>query len=246
MQKWMLSLTAVLAIGFVSLALAGPGKDKGDKMKMAGPMPGDQAPAFTLTDQSGKSVTLSNLSGKVVVLEWFNNECPYVIKHYKTGHMNELASQYADKGVVWLAVNSTSVKTADDMKTVSTDWKIDRPILLDAASEVRKHAEEEADALMTKARDDAAELETTALRHLEEAENTARDNKRRSEEEAAATIATAKRDAEAIMADAADRYNQLIRDEQDLGERLRNIKGDLENALGRVPAPAPAPPNTSF
>jgi len=36
------------------------------------------APAFTLTDKHGKSHSLAGLAGKVVVLEWWNPECPFV------------------------------------------------------------------------------------------------------------------------------------------------------------------------
>ncbi len=99
---------------------------------------GDQAPAFTLKDQSGKDVSLSDYSGKIVVLEWFNEGCPFVVKHYKEGHMNTLAGKYADKGVVWLRVNSTSNATQDSNAKIAGDWKIAGPILLDADGEVGK------------------------------------------------------------------------------------------------------------
>jgi peroxiredoxin len=93
---------------------------------------GKPAPAFTLQDQAGKTVSLSDYSGKIVVLEWFNNSCPYVQKHYKTGHMNTLAKTYEGKGVVWLAINSTKDRTVDDNKSIADQWGINRPILSDA------------------------------------------------------------------------------------------------------------------
>jgi peroxiredoxin len=137
MRKILASLFVVALVGAMSVALAGPG-DKAGKgaAAMKGPTPGDAAPAFSLMDQNGKTVSLSDQSGKIVVVEWFNNECPFVVKHYKEGHMNQLATKYADKGVVWLAVNSTSGKTADEMKTVAGDWKMTRPILLDTDGSV--------------------------------------------------------------------------------------------------------------
>jgi peroxiredoxin len=93
---------------------------------------GAAAPAFSLQDQSGKSVSLADFKGKIVVLEWFNNECPYVVKHYKLGSMNALASKYAEKGVVWLAINSTKGKTNADNAAIAESWSIKRPILNDA------------------------------------------------------------------------------------------------------------------
>ncbi len=52
--------------------------------------PGAVAPAFTLTDTSGKAVQLADYRGKFVVLEWTNPECPFVRKHYTSGNMQDL------------------------------------------------------------------------------------------------------------------------------------------------------------
>ncbi|NLH17850.1 MAG: redoxin domain-containing protein, partial [Phycisphaerae bacterium] len=43
----------------------------------------DSSLAFTLKDQTGKEVRLSDFAGKIVVLEWLNPECPFVQAHYK-------------------------------------------------------------------------------------------------------------------------------------------------------------------
>jgi peroxiredoxin len=130
MRKVLISLTAVLAMALVT-AFAFAGDKHGDKKASDGLHPGTVVPNFAGTDQNGKLVELNELKGKLVVLEWFNNECPFVVKHYKTGAMNELASRYADKGVVWVLVNSTAGKSEADMQTVAKDWNITRPILLD-------------------------------------------------------------------------------------------------------------------
>jgi peroxiredoxin len=99
---------------------------------------GDAAPAFSLTDQDGKTVSLADFAGKVVVLEWFNDQCPYVQKHYKEGHMNNLAAQYKDKGVVWLAINSTSSTSNEKNKAIASKWSVSRPILNDASGATGK------------------------------------------------------------------------------------------------------------
>jgi cytochrome oxidase Cu insertion factor (SCO1/SenC/PrrC family) len=39
------------------------------------PVPGDRAPAFTLTDQNGHTLSLASLRGKVVVLEFMDPHC---------------------------------------------------------------------------------------------------------------------------------------------------------------------------
>src|SRR5258706_3385229 len=79
---------------------------------LASAPPGPPAPAFALTEPSGKAVNLADYKGKTVVLEWHNFECPFVQKHYRSGNMQALQKKYAND-VVWLAVSSTS-KTASD------------------------------------------------------------------------------------------------------------------------------------
>ena len=76
-------------------------------MAIAAPEAGKPAPDFSATDIDGKTVKLSGLKGKIVVLEWNNPDCPFVKKHYGSGNMQQLQSYARDKKVMWLAVNSS-------------------------------------------------------------------------------------------------------------------------------------------
>lgn len=69
---------------------------------------GKPAPNFTLPGAHAKSVELSKLKGKIVVLEWLNHGCPFVRKHYESGNMQALQKKYTDKGVVWLSIISSA------------------------------------------------------------------------------------------------------------------------------------------
>ncbi|MGC2765421.1 MAG: redoxin domain-containing protein [Candidatus Acidiferrum sp.] len=69
---------------------------------------GDPAPEFTATASNGKTVRLSDYRGKYVVLEWHNNGCPYVGKHYKSGNMQRLQKQWTGEGVVWFTILSSA------------------------------------------------------------------------------------------------------------------------------------------
>src|ERR1035441_7840421 len=71
---------------------------------------GKAAPDFTGTDINGKTVKLSDYKGKIVVLESYNSDCPFCNNQYKSGAMQELQSDLAAKGVVWLLVNSVNPK----------------------------------------------------------------------------------------------------------------------------------------
>jgi peroxiredoxin len=69
---------------------------------------GEPAPEFTLTDTKGTSHNLSDFRGKYVVLEWVNHGCPFVVKFYSVGKMQELQKAAADDGVVWLSICSSA------------------------------------------------------------------------------------------------------------------------------------------
>jgi peroxiredoxin len=69
---------------------------------------GESAPSFTATDSNGKPESLADFKGKWVVLEWTNNECPFVKKHYGSGNMQKLQKLFTGKGVTWLSVVSSA------------------------------------------------------------------------------------------------------------------------------------------
>jgi AhpC/TSA family protein len=69
---------------------------------------GVPAPAFTLTDSNGRTVSLADFKGKTMVLEWTNHDCPYVRKHYGGNNMQALQKKWTGQGVVWLSVISSA------------------------------------------------------------------------------------------------------------------------------------------
>ena len=102
---------------------------------------GTAAPAFSLKGIDGKDYTLESLKGKVVVLEWFNPDCPYVKKHHVTNKtMQETAAKLAEKGVVWLAINSGAEGKQgagpERNKRAKEEYKVAYPILLDMDGKV--------------------------------------------------------------------------------------------------------------
>jgi peroxiredoxin len=104
---------------------------------------GQKAPAFSLTDTDGKQHALKDYAGKIVVLEWFNADCPFSGKDgrksvHATGRAAALRKQLkiVDPGIVYLLIDSTAHrKTKPDIiatdKAARTQWKIDAPILID-------------------------------------------------------------------------------------------------------------------
>lgn len=66
------------------------------------------APDFTAKTTKGETFTLSQQKGKLVVLEWNNNDCPFVKKHYDSGNMQTLQKKYTGEGVVWVSIISSA------------------------------------------------------------------------------------------------------------------------------------------
>lgn len=96
-------LTGLAALGSAALL---------PRLASAAAAVGQPAPDFSLSDTTGKPVSLSQFKGKLVVLEWNNPGCPFVRKHYN-GNMQALQKDFTQKGVVWLAVNSTETQSGD-------------------------------------------------------------------------------------------------------------------------------------
>jgi peroxiredoxin len=102
---------------------------------------GHAAPDFTLTDADGKSHTLSEYAadGKIVVLEWFNPTCPFVVRHYeKYTTMEDLYGEFSEKEIVFLSINSAHEGHATyghDAET-SKKWGKHAPVLIDANGNV--------------------------------------------------------------------------------------------------------------
>jgi peroxiredoxin len=72
---------------------------------------GQPAPAFSLQDLDGKTVSLADFKGKAVVLEWINPNCPFSRGHSEKKTMSATAAKHPD--AVWLGINSTAAGHPD-------------------------------------------------------------------------------------------------------------------------------------
>ncbi len=97
LSQWIKSLALALVVSF---AVGTTG--------FAAPQSGEAAPEFSLKGSDGKTYKLSDFKNKVVVLEWFNKDCPYVRKFYDTKTMQELQKDAVGKEVVWLSIISSA------------------------------------------------------------------------------------------------------------------------------------------
>lgn len=111
----------------------------------AAPTVGRPAPTFSVIDSTGATVSLADFKGKFVVLEWTNDGCPFVQKHYhgnSGGNMQALQQQVRDQGAVWLSVISSAPGKQGHVSGAQADQLSERRgatpthVLLDASGDV--------------------------------------------------------------------------------------------------------------
>ena len=110
---------------------------------------GMPAPGFELMDTEGKKHQLSDYRGKIVVLEWYNPDCPFSggssdMSVHKRGTVSRTqeAAKKMDSEVVYLLINSTSNAPKDSIMKRSKEsieqWKMTAPVLVDYGGTVGK------------------------------------------------------------------------------------------------------------
>jgi peroxiredoxin len=101
---------------------------------------GSPAPDFSLPDIDGKVVRLADFRGKVVVLEWFNPECPFVKAAHTKGSLVGAAKKHTAGGVIWLAINSGAPGKqgagAEKSRAGKASFALEHPILVDESGAV--------------------------------------------------------------------------------------------------------------
>ena len=96
---------------------------------------GKTAPNFTLTGTDGSQTTLTDHRGSIVVLEWFNPDCPFVKLAHNQGKLGAKGSDLLKQGVKWIAINSGGKGLQGhgperNQKAV-TEYALEWPIYLD-------------------------------------------------------------------------------------------------------------------
>jgi hypothetical protein len=105
-------MTAAVALGATFLMNA---------QAFAEPAVGQRAPDFVAVDTQGTPHRLSDFAGKFVVLEWTNPGDAFVDKHYESGNLPATQKAATERGVVWLAINSTGRSASDYLKPAALE-----------------------------------------------------------------------------------------------------------------------------
>src|ERR1700730_15877484 len=104
MGKLIAATVALVALAATALLAV----DRAAAVWAAAVKPGAPAPAFTAPAISGGAVNLGQYAGKIVILEWTNDGCPFVQKHYDSGNMQTLQRRYTREGNIWLTIASSA------------------------------------------------------------------------------------------------------------------------------------------
>ncbi|MCW0233188.1 MAG: thioredoxin family protein [Ferrovibrio sp.] len=134
-RRFLLSAAAIGAAGLLAMPQLG---------LASGVTVGQPAPAFTVKDTNGKTVSLADLKGKTVVLEWSNHDCPFVKKHYSGNNMQALQKKWTAQNVVWLTIVSSPegeqgyVHPAQANKLTTDRGAAPSAVLLDPKSQIAR------------------------------------------------------------------------------------------------------------
>ena len=110
----------------LALALVGAG------VAFAGVQKGQRAPEFSLPSLKGSTVALSQLRGKVVLVDFWAQWCEPCKKELP--QLDRLSKEYAPKGVVVLAINID--KQRDNAERMVKQLGLTLDVLLDPAGSV--------------------------------------------------------------------------------------------------------------
>jgi AhpC/TSA family len=104
MGKLIAATIALIALAATALLSV----DRAAAIGAAAVKPGAPAPGFTAPDIAGRIVNLGQYAGQIVILEWTNNGCPFVQKHYDSANMQTLQRRYTQEGDIWLTIASSA------------------------------------------------------------------------------------------------------------------------------------------
>lgn len=90
---------------------------------------GQPAPDFTLADLQGKTHSLKDYRGKIVVIAYIATQCP--ISNNYNDRMRAIATEYAGRNVLFLGINSNVTEPLAEVKSHAASHQLNFPILKD-------------------------------------------------------------------------------------------------------------------
>lgn len=101
-----------------------------DRSLVAGPeVLGTRVEEFRLADTAGRTHSLSQYSGRIVVLSFWAFKCPVSLSYNE--RLGALQAKYQNAGVIVLAVDSNANETPAEIRANVANLRLPFPVLLD-------------------------------------------------------------------------------------------------------------------
>ena len=127
---------SVILLGLIWIKISALPAGASNEGKIAAPQAGFLAPDFKLETLDGQNVTLSDLRGKVVLVNLWASWCPPCRAEMPA--LESVYQKYKGQGLVILAVNSTIQDTAANAQSFVNQNQLTFPILMDVGGTVTR------------------------------------------------------------------------------------------------------------
>ena len=128
-RRWTIVFIGAFVIGAVWILLSRVANPIAGSSAPPNPQVGFSAPDFTLDSLTGDPLTLSDLRGKVVVLNLWASWCPPCRAEMPA--MNAVYEKFRDQGLVVFGVNTTFQDDETGARAAVRDWGVNFPIVFD-------------------------------------------------------------------------------------------------------------------
>jgi peroxiredoxin len=129
MRRWTWVFIGAFVIGAVWMLVSRVENPIGGSSAPPNPQVGFSAPDFTLDSLAGEPLTLSDLRGKVVVLNLWASWCPPCRAEMPA--MNAVYEKFRDQGLVVLGVNTTFQDDETKARAAIDEWGLNFPMVFD-------------------------------------------------------------------------------------------------------------------
>ena len=134
LRRWNVFSACLLLSAALWIGLSRDPTEPSSQNQPAVPQQGFAAPDFTLETLSGEEITLSDLRGHPIILNYWASWC--LPCRSEMPAIQAAFAAYRDKGLVILAVNATDQDSLAEVRSFVTEYSLSFPILIDTDGKV--------------------------------------------------------------------------------------------------------------